>query len=87
MLRKDLTNYIKYSNIDNVTDKGGYSMNNLIYKFWETSDLELVILELKELDKNIEFEEINKNLVFLRKKENIVGTLELINNIYHYNKI
>lgn len=62
-------------------------MNNLIYKFWETSDLGQVILELKELDKNIEFEEINKNLVFLRKKENIVGTLERINNIYYYNKI
>lgn len=62
-------------------------MNNLIYKFWETKDLEQIILELKELDKNIEFEKINKNLVFLKKKENIVGTLELINNIYHYNKI
>lgn len=62
-------------------------MNNLIYKFWESSDLEQVIFELRELDKNIEFEEINKNLVLLRKKENIAGTLELVNNIYYYNKI
>lgn len=62
-------------------------MDNLIYRFWETKDLEQIILELKELDKNIEFEKIHENLVFLKKKENIVGTLERINNIYYYNKI
>ena len=62
-------------------------MDNLIYKFWENKDLEIILDELFELDNTIVFEKVNEKLVFIKKKENIVGTLELLNNIYHYNKV
>lgn len=62
-------------------------MDNLIYKFWENKDLEIILAELFELDNTIVFEKVNEKLVFIKKNDEIKGTLEIINNIYYYNKI
>ena len=62
-------------------------MDNLVFKIWENSDLELIQLELKEKDKELIFEEINSQLVFVKRNEVIIGTLELIENSYYYSKI